>query len=131
MIARLLLFMLWLSALSCSSTLIEHPGLRARFIWEDTGAPIAHTEVMLAHVGLNYTASNETDESGKVLFKPTFTKGYSGYPTSPVGLQLAWTLKVCGRHQPSGGYLFVNNTDIDHAIIDVGTIRVNPIFRAD
>jgi len=130
-IAGFVISVLCLSVLGCSSKLIEHPGLRAQFVWEDTGLPISHTEVVLTHIAHNHTVNAKTDESGNVVFAPTFTSGYSGYPTSPVSLQLSWMLKVREKHNPSGAYLFVKNTDVGNATIDAGTIKVSSIFRAE
>lgn len=113
----------------CSSKLIEHPGLRAIFVWDDTGLPIANTKVVYAHITTDRTMEAVTASDGSVFFPPTFTRGYAGYPTSPVSLQVRWKLLLYEKHNPSESGLFVNNTDVDNAVIDAGTIRIAAVFR--
>lgn len=115
----------------CSSELIEHPGLSGRFVWQDTKEPIAGVVVQYSHIAHERTVEVRTDANGRFAVEPTFTRGYTGFPTSPVGLQVRWQLRLGEKHNPSGSGLFVNNTDVARAVIEMGTIEIPPVFRSN
>lgn len=123
-----LLAPLMLLVSSCSSKLISAPGIKGRFIEESTGKPIAGAKVRYANVGDGLTKGSITDLDGRFVFQPEFTKGYAGYPTSPVSLQVSLELLIRDKHNFSSAYHFVKNTDVENALIDVGDIRVNQFF---
>jgi hypothetical protein len=72
----------------------------------------------------------KTDAMGRIDIGLTFTRGYVGFPTSPVSFQVSWKLLLRDKHNPSGGYLFVNNTDVANATIDAGVVEVPSVFRS-
>lgn len=112
----------------CSSKLISAPGITGRFIEESTDKPIAGVKVRYTNVGDGLSKEGTTDTNGRFSFEPEFTTGYAGYPTSPVGLQVVLELLTRDKHNFSSGYHFVKNTDVDHATINTGDIRVNKVF---
>ena len=110
------------------SKLISDPGIAGRFIEDSTGKPIAGVKVVYTNVADGLTKESTTDADGQFIFQPEFTYDYAGYPTSPLGLQVTIELRIREKHNFNSGYHFVNNTDIDHATIDAGDIRVNKVF---
>jgi hypothetical protein len=112
----------------CSSKLISSPGITGRFIEESTGKPIAGARVRYTNVGDGLSKEGTTDVNGRFIFQPEFTTGYAGYPTSPVSLQVIIELLTRDQYNFSSGYHFVKNTDVAHATINTGDIRVNKVF---
>lgn len=112
----------------CSSKLISAPGITGRFIEDSTGKPISGVRVRYTHIGDGLSKESTTDADGRFVFQPEFTRGYSGYPTSPVGLQVSLELLIKDKHNWSSSGYFVNNTDINNAIINVGDIQVNKVY---
>ncbi|GBF78762.1 carboxypeptidase-like regulatory domain-containing protein [Aphanothece sacrum] len=112
----------------CSSKLISAPGITGRFIEESTGKPIAGVRVRYTNIGDRLSKESTTDGEGRFIFQPEFAYGYAGYPTSPVSLQVSLELLIRDKHNFSSAYHFVRNTDIDHATINTGDIRVNKVF---
>jgi len=120
---------LTLGLAACSSKVIEHPGMNGRFVWEDSGMPIAGVDVQYSHKGRILT--EVTGPHGEVSFLPVFSRDYTSFPVSPVGLQPRWTLLLSDNrlYNPSGGGHFVKHTEVSNAFVDVGTITIAPIFR--
>lgn len=112
----------------CSSKLISAPGITGRFVEEASGEPIAAVGVRYTNIGEDLSKETTTDSDGRFIFEPEFTYGYSGYPTSPVSLQVRLELLNRDKYNWSASGYFVNNTDIDEPIINAGEIRVNKVF---
>lgn len=112
----------------CSSKLISAPGITGRFIEESTGKPIAGVKVRYTSVGDGLSKEGTTDANGRFSFEPEFTTGYAGYPTSPLGLHVRLELRIRDKHNWSDSRFYVRNTDVDHATINTGDIRVNKVF---
>lgn len=112
----------------CSSNLISAPGITGRFIKESNGEPIAGARVRYTHIGDGKSKESKTDIDGSFVFQPEFTRGYSGYPTSPVSLQVRLELLIRDKYNWSSSGYFVNNNDVDNATINAGDIRVNKVY---
>lgn len=112
----------------CSSKLISAPGITGRFINDSNGEPIARVRVRYTHIGDGKSKESKTDSNGRFVFQPEFTRGYSGYPTSPVGLQVRIQLLIRDKYNWSSSGYFVKNTDVDNPTINVGDIRVNKVY---
>lgn len=123
-----LIISVMLLLVGCSSKLISAPGITGRFIEDSTGKPIAGVRVKYTNVGDGLSKEVTTDNNGRFSFESEFTYGYAGYPTSPVGLQVVLKLLIRDKHNFSSAYRFVKNTDVDHATINTGDIRVNKFF---
>ena len=123
-----LIISVMLLLVGCSSKLISAPGITGRFIEDSTGKPIAGVRVKYTNVGDGLSKEVTTDNNGRFSFESEFTYGYAGYPTSPVGLQVVLKLLIRDKHNFSSAYRLVKNTDVDHATINTGDIRVNKFF---
>jgi len=108
--------------------LVVDPGLRGRFVAEDTGAPIAAAKVIYRSAGGNVTKETTTAADGSFEFAPTFTRGYAGWPCSPLALRVTWELVLHDKHNPTGISGFVRNTEPAHAMIEAGEIKIARSF---
>lgn len=112
----------------CTSKLILEPGISGRFIEDSSGKPLAGARVRYTQIAKETSKETITDIDGSFAFQPEFTFGYSGYPTSPVSLQVRLELLIRDKHNWSSSGYFVNNTDVDNATINVGDIQVDKVF---
>jgi len=111
----------------CSSKVIEHPGMKGKVVWEDSGMPIAGVDVQYSHKGRILTAI--TDADGMFLFLPVFSRDYAGFPVTPVGLQPELTLPLLWDRPLSFSGHFVKHTDVSKAVVDMGAIKIARVFR--
>ena len=120
-----------LSLTGCISRIIEHPGIRGRFVREENGLPLQRIEVFYRNMGDGATRSTRTDDDGRFSFPARMTWAYTGFPTAPTseGVELSLNLRrrFNWRHP---GYR-VYSQDTAHAVIDAGEIRVAPFYRGE
>jgi len=127
---RLLLCSLLLLPGGCESRVISQPGLQGRFVWEDSGEPIAGVSVVYEDTTGRRLIST-TGEDGGFSFPPVLDKDYTGFPVQGVGLQARWTLLLSEKHNPSSSVGFVIHTDTRNATLDAGVIKISPLFRKE
>lgn len=115
----------------CVSRIIEHPGIRGRFVRAEDGRPLRGVKVLYRNMGDGFTRRTSTDHDGRFAFPADLTWAYTGFPTAPTteGVELSLRLR-CRLNWNHPGYQ-VSTLDVDHAVIDAGEIRVEAFERGE
>ena len=115
----------------CVGRIIEHPGIRGRFVRAEDGRPLVGVPVLYRNMGDGVTRLSRTDGDGRFAFAAALTWAYTGFPTAPTteGVELSLPIKR-SLNWINPGYR-VSTQDIDHAVIEAGEIRIAPFFRGE
>ena len=129
---------LWLLSLlgcllltGCVGRIIEHPGIRGRFVRAEDGRPLAGVTVLYRNMGDGVTRLSRTDDDGRFAFPAELTWAYTGFPTAPTteGVELSLRIKRSLNWSHAGYGVLV--TDTAHAVIEAGEIKIAPFFRGE
>lgn len=115
----------------CIGRIIDHPGIRGRFVREEDGRPLRGIQVLYRNMGDGLTRLGRTDEDGRFAFPADLSWAYTGFPTSPTteGVELSLLLRrSLNWSRPT---YQVGTTDVAHSVIDAGEIRIAPFFRGE
>ena len=115
----------------CISRIIEHPGIRGRFVREEDGRPLAGVPVLYRNMGDGATRLSRTDTDGRFVFPASFTWAYTGFPTAPTTEGVELSLPIRRSLNWSRPAYQVQTTDIGHAVIEAGEIPIAPFFRGE
>lgn len=115
----------------CVSRIIEHPGIRGRFLRQEDGRPLAGVVVLYRDMGDGVRRRTRTDAEGRFSFPAELTWAYTGFPTAPSTEGVELSLELRRRLNWSHAGYGVSSTAISKAVIEAGAIRISPFFRGE
>lgn len=115
----------------CVSRIIEHPGIRGRFLRQEDGRPLAGVVVLYRNMGDGFRRRTRTDAAGRFSFPAELTWAYTGFPTAPSTEGVELSLELRRRLNWIRPTYEVRSTDLKHAVIEAGAIRISPFFRGE
>lgn len=130
-LSRLVSLLATLLLTGCVSRIIEHPGIRGRFVRQEDGRPLVGVVVLYRDMGDGFRRRTRTDAEGRFSFPAALGWAYTGFPTAPTTEGVELSLELRRRLNWSRPTYEVKSIDLDHAVIEAGEIRISPFFRGD
>lgn len=115
----------------CLGRIIEHPGIRGRFVRDEDGRPLRGVVVLYRNMGDGFSRRTRTDADGRFAFPAELTWAYTGFPTAPTTKGVELSLRLRRRLNWSHAGYGVSSADTSDAVIDAGEIRIAPFFRGE